>query len=392
MTKLYTFILLLFAATAHAEIDWQKHQEKDEMTGQVSDPVALIAVNWGDFYPEVEFGCQEDFAYFEITTYEDTMPHTFVNQYGGISTQIRINWGDGNVYTYNPVQKDFSNRFFAGLMGFDPTKINPENFKLELVSAGGQKHHLGAAGYMTEYLAECKAKAQKANEDANKTFEEKHNYDDAQTEYSLDIKHYISKNIPAPALSWDATCVITLVYDDAGEFEGIRIDCDSSKFKDAVIHTIFTGKDNGDFPEPAFELKDGEFTFEYNLWYEVDPKRREEDEKQQVEIQAAYVSELHQYFADNLPVPKKGIRASAWCVLDIKYGQLAYGGDLVAYVESRKCGGHPDNEHRFKKWIDNILGGDKTSIPQPDPELEPSSMEVRLNLAEILGPKGAKVK
>ena len=109
-----------------------------------------------------------------------------------------------------------------------------------------------------------------------------------------------------------------------------------------------------------------------------------------MEIQAAYVSELQQYFADNLPVPK-GIRASAWCVLDIRYGRIA-SGDRVAYVESRDCGGHPDKEHRFKRWIDNILGGDKTSIPQPDPKLEPSSMEVRLNLEEILGSKGAKVK
>ena len=176
MNKFMMMVVLLagylWTDAANAQANWEMYQETDPMTGKTSEAYPIIWVNWAnEFYPQVEFMCDESSAAFIITTLENTMPYVaYSSYYNNYHTQIRINWGDGEVQTYTPMRRDFANKFFLGIYAFDPTKIDPDNFIFELISDTGEKYHIGSGGvgsdgratkergdgYMRNYLLACK--------------------------------------------------------------------------------------------------------------------------------------------------------------------------------------------------------------------------------------------
>lgn len=270
MNKFMMMVVLLagylWTDAANAQHQWQMYTPTDELTGETGTPYPIRNSNWSSgFHAEVEFQCGEDWVTFTVTTF-NSMPHVFYNaQYGNYFAPIRVNWGNGKVSQYNLAQGSYSNVFSGGSYGFDFSKINPTEFKLELVAEDGQKYYMDHWG-LTDYLGECKTKKQKAEEEANKTFEEKQNYSDAEAALAYALKEHIKKYIQSSAWSWDARCIIALAPNEEGVFDRYAANCDSEKFKDQVLTALFA---NGEMPKPTFDVGE-KFIFEYNYYYQFD--------------------------------------------------------------------------------------------------------------------------
>lgn len=162
MNKFMMMVVLLagylWTDAANAQ-EWVQYQEKDEMTGASGPVYPILHADFGAFFPQIEFLCDETDAVFILTTLNDTLPHMVWNgNYGVYQTPVRINWGNDQVQSYVMVQRDYQNRFVLGIMKMDMSKINPSKFKLELTSDSGQKYYISSNGYMSEYLLGCKNK------------------------------------------------------------------------------------------------------------------------------------------------------------------------------------------------------------------------------------------
>lgn len=290
MNKFMMMVVLLvgylWTDAANAQVYWEKYQETDEMTGKTSEPIALIAVNWGNvFFPEIHLSCYTEGSNTSIRiimiTLGDTMPHIewFSNQWGnGYKTPIRIAWGNGGVDQLGLVQREYANKFATDVY-FDATRMEPANFKLELIGDDGDKYYIGSGGvdsdgtalsgnsYLVEHLTACKNSAVKYREkkiaEEKAAQELKAEQDSELSKYVFSVRQHILHNYTRPAkIAPGSHCLIkthqySQLHDDSNDHRlylgGDTVRCVPEKYRSELMRVLETA------PVPTSNFGDGQF-------------------------------------------------------------------------------------------------------------------------------------